>query len=332
MNLRALANFLSVAEAGSLKAAADIVHIAQPALTRQIALLEQEFGAKLFLRHHRGVSLTEAGAQLRDHAERILAEVSRTRAAMSNALATPTGTVSLGLPTALRRVLSSPLISAYHRTYPHVQMKVQEAFVHVIEELLQSRQIDVAILFGSARKLDGFDLTPLAAEDIYLVGPPQAGLQAGRSVSIKRLAELPIILISRHNQLRVQTEKTLAGYGLNFRPFLEVEGQPLTHDLVEKGTGYTITPHCAVQSELESGELSGAPVRGLTITWVLAVNRARAHAPAVRELVALIRTAADARVREGNWRAIGSAPTPPLSLRRRKREGSAPPAKSTRPH
>ena len=85
MNLRALANFLSVAEAGSLKAAADIVHIAQPALTRQVALLEQEFGAKLFLRHHRGVTLTEAGQQFREHAERILAEVSRTRAAMSNA-------------------------------------------------------------------------------------------------------------------------------------------------------------------------------------------------------------------------------------------------------
>ena len=328
MNLRALANFLSVAEAGSLKAAADIVHIAQPALTRQIALLEQEFGAKLFLRHHRGVTLTEAGAQLRDHAERILAEVARTRSAMSNALEKPTGTVSLGLPTALRRVLSSPLIAAYHRAYPHVQMKVQEAFVHVIEKLLQSRQIDVAILFGSARKLGGFDVTPLAAEDIYLVGPPQAGLKPERPVSIKRLAELPIILISRRNQLRLQTEDAMASYGLNFTPFLEVEGQPLTHDLVEKGIGYTITPYCAVQSELESGELSGAPVRGLTITWALAVNRARAHAPAVRELIALIHAAVDTRVRERSWSAVGSpTPSPP-----RRRSAEAPSLVAKRMH
>lgn len=326
MNLRALANFLTVAEAGSLKSAADIVHIAQPALTRQIALLEQEFGAKLFLRHHRGVTLTEAGAQLRDHAERILAEVSRTRAAMSNALAKPTGMVSLGLPTALRRVLSSPLISAYHRAYPNVQMKVQEAFVHVIEELLQLRQIDVAILFGGARKLDGFDLTPLATEDIYLVGPRQAGLDPNRPVSIKRLAELPIILISRRNQLRIQTEKAMADYGLNFLPFLEVEGQPLTHDLVERGTGYTITPYCAVQSELESGELTGAPVRELTITWALAVNRARAHAPAVRELIALIHKAVDMRVREGSWRAIASSPA--QAPRTAKIRATAPAAKS----
>jgi DNA-binding transcriptional LysR family regulator len=79
MNLRALSNFLSVAEAGSLQGAANIVHIAQPALTRQVAMLEEEFGTRLFLRHHRGVTLTEAGEQLREHAERILAEVAKTR-------------------------------------------------------------------------------------------------------------------------------------------------------------------------------------------------------------------------------------------------------------
>ena len=323
MNLRALANFLSVAEAGSLKAAADIVHIAQPALTRQVALLEQEFGAKLFLRHHRGVTLTEAGQQFREHAERILAEVSRTRAAMSNVLEKPAGSVSLGLPTALRRVVSTPLIAAYQRAFPHVQMKVQEAFVHVIEELLQSRQIDVAILFGGARKLDGFDLTPLAVEDIYLVGSAQAGLDVRRPVPIKRLAELPVILISRHNQLRLQAEEAMARQGVNFRPFLEVEGQPLTHDLVEEGTGYTITPYCAVQSELEAGTLSGAPVRGLTITWALAVNRARAHAPAVRELIALINAAVEARVREGSWRALALDASSPIAPLRKKKAGRA---------
>jgi LysR family nitrogen assimilation transcriptional regulator len=304
MNLRALANFLSVAEAGSLKAAADIVNIAQPALTRQIALLEHEFGAKLFLRHHRGVTLTEAGVRLREHAERILADVSLARAAMSNALDKPTGSISLGLPTALRTVFSSKLIAAYHRAYPHVQMKVHEAFVHVLEELMQLRQLDVAILFKSARKLDGFDLTSLATEDAYLVGPPQAGLDFHRPVSIKHLTEVPVILISRRNQLRLDAEQVMARHGLAFRPFMEVEGQPLTHDLVKTGTGYTITPYCSVQAELEARELSGAPIRGLTITWALAVNRVRAHAPAVRELVALIRTAADERVRTGSWRAV----------------------------
>jgi len=304
MNLRALSNFLSVAETGSLKGAADIVHIAQPALTRQIALMEEEFGAKLFLRHHRGVTLTEAGEQLREHAERILAEVSRARIAMSNALEKPTGAVSLGMPTEMRAVLSSELIAAYHKAFPNVQLTVHEAFVHVIEDMLQSRQLDVAILFGGSRKLDKFDVTPLVAEDVYLVGAPETKLDLKTPVPIKYLAEVPIILISRRNQLRLVTEEALACLGLDFLPFLEVEGQPLTRDLVLRGIGYTITPYCAVQADIKAGLLVGAPISGLTISWELGVNRVSAHAPAVRELVAHIHRMIAERAASGNWRSL----------------------------
>lgn len=304
MNLRALSNFLSVAEAGSLQGAANVVHIAQSALTRQIAILEEEFGTRLFLRHHRGVTLTEAGEQLRGHAERILAEVAKTRVAMSTAAEKPTGTVSLGLPTAMRYVLSSAVISAYHKAYPDVTLKVHEAFVHIIEDLLQTRQVDVAILFGGTRHPDSFDITPLVTEDIYLAGPPGAGLDVNRSVSIKYLAEVPIILISKRNQLRLATEQAMAKHGLDFQAFLEVEGQPLTHDLVKNGVGYTITPYCAVQAEIEAGELSGAPIRGLSITWSIGVSRVRAHAPAVRELIAHIQQFVAERVVSGTWRNV----------------------------
>jgi DNA-binding transcriptional LysR family regulator len=304
MNLRSLSNFLSVAEIGSLKGAADAVHIAQPALTRQIMQLEQEFGARLFLRHHRGVTLTEAGEQLRAHAERILAEVSKARIAMSAAAATPTGSVSLGLPTAMRYVLSTAVVSAYHKAFPNVSLTVHEAFVHVIEDLLAARQIDVAILIQGARGLDNFDITPLVTEDVYLAGPPAANLRLDKPVPLKTLAELPIILFSKRNQLRVAVEHALARDGLGLQPYLEVEGQPLTLDLVRSGAGYTIMPYCAVQTEIAAGEISGAPIRGLTTTWALAVNRARAHAPALRELIALINRSVDEHVKRGTWRPV----------------------------
>jgi LysR family nitrogen assimilation transcriptional regulator len=304
MNLRALANFLCVAENGSLKAAAKLVHIAQPALTRQIALLEEEFGAPLFLRHHRGVTLTEAGERLREHAERILAEVAKTRVAMSNATEKPSGTVSLGLPTAMRYVLSSAVIAAYHKAYPDVQLKVHEAFVHVLEELLQTRQLDVAIVFGGAQKPDHFDLMPLVSEDLYLAGPRNAGLKLNIAVPIRDLAEVPMILISRRNEMRLVLERAMTARGRKFHSFLEVDGQPLTHDLVKQGVGYMVTPYCAVQAEIDAGELSGAPIRGLNMNWALCVNRARAHAPAVRELITLIRQAVEDRVSDGRWRAV----------------------------
>lgn len=304
MNLRSLQNFLIMAEVGSLKAAAAAVNTAQPALTRQLALLEEEFGARLFIRHHRGLTLTEAGERLREHAGRILSEVARTRTAMLSAAERPTGTVSLGLPTAMRHVLSSAVISAYHAAFPEVALKVHEAFAHVIEDLLERKELDVAILFGKKRNVSNFDMAPLVSEDVYLAGPSDVPLALNKPVSIKYLASVPIILVSKRNELRIVAEQAMAQYGLKFQPFLEVEGQPLTHDLVKKGIGYMITPYCAVESEIESGELRGAPIRGLSITWSLGVNRVRANAPAVRELIGLIKDAVNERVASGTWRKV----------------------------
>ncbi|HEX5508843.1 MAG TPA: LysR substrate-binding domain-containing protein, partial [Pseudolabrys sp.] len=165
----------------------------------------------------------------------------------------------------------------------------------------------VAILMAGARGLDNFEITPLVAEDVYLAGPRSAGLRLDKPVPLRKLAELPVILFSKRNQLRVAVENALAHDKLALRPYLEVEGQPLTLDLVKNGTGYTVMPYCAVQTEIAAGEISGAPIRGLQTTWALAVNRARAHAPALRELIALIRKAVDEHVKSGTWRA---APAP----------------------
>jgi LysR family nitrogen assimilation transcriptional regulator len=307
MNIRTLDNFLRVAEAGSLKGAAEAVHIAQPALTRQIALLEQEFGAQLFVRHRRGVTLTEAGEQLRLHAERILGEVAQAHDAVSAAGREPAGTVSLGLPTSMLYVLSSSVVSAYIRAWPDVFLRVHEAIGHVVEDLLRSRRVDVAILIAEAQNLENVELTPLVVEDVYLAGPPDAGLRLDDPVPVAVLAELPVILLSPQNKLRLRIEAELAQHDLAFCTSLEVEGQPLVLDLIRNGVGYTVLPFCAVEAEMAAGRISGAPIRGLTMTWTLGVNRMRAHTPAVRELVALIRRAVDARVAGGEWRVAPTA-------------------------
>jgi hypothetical protein len=86
----------------------------------------------------------------------------------------------------------------------------------------------------------------------------------------------------------------------------DTHSQPLTHDLVANGLDYTISPYCDIQSEIESGQLNGARIRELTITWAVAVNRVRAHTPAVCESTAMIPRAAEARIKEGNWCPIAT--------------------------
>lgn len=303
MNIKTLSNFLRVVEIGTLKGAAIAVNIAQPALTRQIALLEQNLGAKLFTRHRRGVTLTEAGEQLRVHAERIISEMEQARNAVSSIAQEPTGTISLGLPTSMLYVLSSQIVSTYVKAYPNVFLKVHEAIGHVVEDLLRARRVDIAILIASARNLDNVEMTPLLNEAVYLTGPPDAGLDQEVPVPITYLAEVPMILLAPQNHLRLQIEKELASHDLQLRKSLEVEGQPLVFDLIKHGVGYTVLPHCAVQAEVAAGRISAAPINGITITWTLAVNRARAQSPAIRALIDLIRQALDDRIASGQWHA-----------------------------
>jgi LysR family nitrogen assimilation transcriptional regulator len=313
MNVRTLENFLRVVEMGSLKAAAGVIRIAQPALTRQIALLEVEFGARLFVRHRRGVTLTEAGEQLRLHAERIVGEVVAAHDAVTAAGRVPTGAVALGLPTSMLYVLSTSVVAAYLRAWPNVFLRVHEAIGHVVEDLLRERRVDVAILISEARNLDNVDLTPLVVEDVCLAGPPDAGLTLDDPVPVARLADLPIILLSPQNRLRLQIETELARFGRRLQTSLEVEGQPLVLDLIKHGIGYTVLPYCAIEAEIAAGRISGAPIVGLTMTWTLGVNRMRAHTPAVRELIALIRQAVDARVASGEWRVAQPGTEPAIS-------------------
>ena len=300
METRVLNNFLRVAETGKLSQAAAELNLAQPALSRQIALLEEDVGAQLFVRHRRGVTLTEAGALFRDKAKSILASVEQARAAVSAVGREPTGTVSLGLPTSMIYVLSGALIETYRKRFPKVFLKVHEAVGHVIEALVKDGRLDVAILIDP-RPTPGVAVEPLFAEDIYLVGPGDAGLSLDAPVSLARLAQVPMIMLAPQNHVRAKAQTVLSRAGLAFNAAMEVEGQPLAFDLVRRGLGYTLLPHCAVHAELSAGRMSGAPIDGLRLDWKLAVNRSRAGAPAVRALSETVRI----RVAERGLRSDG---------------------------
>ncbi len=301
MDTRVLNNFLKVAEAGKLSQAAAALNLAQPALSRQIALLEDDVGAQLFVRHRRGVTLTEAGMLFRERAQAILASVEQARAVVASAGRDPTGTVTLGLPTSMIYVLSGDLVETYRQRFSKVFLRIHEAVGHVVEALFKEGRLDAAILI-EPRPMPGVALTPLIEEDIYLVGPGDAGLSLDKPVAPADLADVPMIMLAPENHVRGKVETVLSRAGISFNAALEVEGQPLTFDLVRRGLGYTLLPYCAVRAEMAAGRMSGAPIAGLSLSWTLGVNRARAGAPAVSALVDTIVYLIGDRATGNEWR------------------------------
>ena len=116
MDLKQLRTFMHVADLGSLSRAAERLHLSQPALSRQIKLLEEEVGEALLKRTGRGVEITEAGQVLAGRASRILSEMERLHADMADYKGRIRGQVVLGLPPSAGLFVGGPLVERYRAT------------------------------------------------------------------------------------------------------------------------------------------------------------------------------------------------------------------------
>ena len=148
MDIRHIRYFVGVCEAGSLSKAASRLHIAQPSLGQQIADLERELGAALFRRSSRGMQLTSEGSIFLEHARVVLLDIDRARDAIQRSATTPSGEVSIGLPTTVALIATLPILAVIRRELPRVRLHMVEAYTGTLKEWLQNGRIDIALLYG----------------------------------------------------------------------------------------------------------------------------------------------------------------------------------------
>src|ERR1044071_7369421 len=137
MDVGQLRTLVHVAELGSLSKASDRLRIAQPALSRQIRLLEEELGARLFDRHGRGMVITDIGREVLAHALRVLAEMEQIRASVADLNASLHGTVAIGMPPTVAEIITSPLARLFRDKHPQVVPRFVPGFTGYLLDWLQ---------------------------------------------------------------------------------------------------------------------------------------------------------------------------------------------------
>ena len=242
MDLRQLEYFVRVAELGSFTRAALALDVAQPALSRQVRLLEVELRQNLLTRHGRGAAPTEAGQVLLEHARGILHQVEHARDEMARLRGGLAGRVTLGLPPSVARALAVPLVQAFGQQLPEAQLSITEALSASMQEQLASGRLDIAVLYN-AQPVPGLDIAPLARDELLLVQrAPAAGAAAddARPVTLREVARLPLVIPSRPNAIRMHVEAQLAAAGCAPHVALEIDGVATILELVEGGAGSAI--------------------------------------------------------------------------------------------
>lgn len=297
MDLKQLAYFVRVAELGSFTRAAEALGVAQPALSRQVRQLEVELRQNLLVRNGRGALPTEAGKLLLAHGRGILHQVQRAHEELGRVRGALAGRVAVGLPTSLARVLTVPLTRAFRQAMPEASLSISEGLSVALLESLQNGRLDIAVLYNAQAGAD-LDITPLMVEELVLVQARPPGLAEDPppgAIALRALAELPLVIPSRPNAIRMHVESELAGIGCRPRIALEIDGVSAILDLVADGAGSAVLSRNAVASSVRPSAFSLRPIGEppLRISVALATSALRPATLTQQATVALLRQTAD---------------------------------------
>lgn len=244
MDLKQLAYFVRVAELGSFTRASIALDIAQPALSRQVRLLEVELHQNLLVRNGRGVTLTEAGSVLLEHSRGVLHQIERLREELSRVRGALSGRVALGMPPSLSKRVAVPVTRAFRSRMPEAALSIIEGLSVTMQESLVSGRLDIALVYNATPSPD-VDLIPLLDEALYLIQRSDDPA-AGEPITLKDLARQPLVIPSRPNSIRMLVETELGKLGLHPEITLEIDGVPTILDLVADGAGRAVLTRNAV--------------------------------------------------------------------------------------
>jgi LysR family transcriptional regulator, nitrogen assimilation regulatory protein len=242
MDTRRLSAFVKIVDTGSLTRAADNLHVAQPALSQQVAALEAHFGKRLLIRSKRGVIPTEAGIALYRHAQIILRQLSQARTDVGQSMQTVAGAVSLGLaPYSAGAALALPLLRLVRERYPGIVLHINENFGGVISELVMTGKMDMALIYQPGQ-IRGLKFELMFEEELFLLSSHRPGSLQSEEVHLAALEGMPLLLPSRIHTIRKLVDSAFERAGITPNLVAEIESATTLASAVDSGIGATILP------------------------------------------------------------------------------------------
>lgn len=309
LSLRKIHYFVTVSRLGSFTRAAAELYIAQPALSRAIAELEQRLGTQLFSRSKAGVALTSSGAYFLGKAEAILGMTESAVEELKVFHAIPSGTVRVGAAPALAAELIPRLVEECRRDYPLVRIHLRSGFNELLNRWLTNGELDLAIMEATqARHLGHFQIIDLAREQVHAIVSPQWPIAQKRQVRMAQLLDLPLILtgsplsgIRRMVESAIDRLAPAARERTRARIVADLDTFNAAKALVLSGMGCAVYVAIAAQNEIRDGRLKAIPIQGMYVPRVIAINRSLPGTPAIQEVIQIVISLARKMQRTGEW-------------------------------
>jgi DNA-binding transcriptional LysR family regulator len=263
VTLRQLRVLEEVARHRSMSRAAEVLHLTQPAVSMQMKQLETQVGMALFEQVGKRLFLTEAGAELTEHARRISAQVAEAESALNQLRGLERGQLRLAVVSTANYVVPR-LIASFSARHPGVHISLQVANREVVLAALADNRTDLAI---TGQPPEGSDVVAQHFMDnpLVVIAPPTHPLAQAKRVELARLRDEVLLVREAGSGTRAAMERFFIERGLELRTGSELGTNEAIKQAVQAGLGLGVISAQTIELELETGRLVMLPVDGFPI-------------------------------------------------------------------
>lgn len=257
--------FCTVVETGSFSKASEVIHLTQPAISLQIQAMEEIYEARLFDRSGNALNLTPAGEIVYRHAKEILAMYAETRKHVGEITGAIKGSLSIGASTTIGNYILPPIISAFKKKTPRVNISLTVSNTKIISDKLNAGELDMGLVGGDVSK-QRFTVDTLISDELIVIMSPGHPWAERRDVSCLELIKEPLILREEGSGTRLFILKRMEEHGIqpdDLNISLTLGCTESIKNAVEEGVGISIISSRAAQSSIKFGLLKAITFKDL---------------------------------------------------------------------
>ncbi|MRX51621.1 LysR family transcriptional regulator [Paracoccus sp. S-4012] len=275
---------LEALRAGSMRAAGDRLDVAASSISRQIAQLEEHYGAALVEKGRRGIRLTRAGEIVVEHYRNQLADREALHARLADLRAVRTGEVTLAVGEGFLGRSLTDMITRFRQDHPGIQLSIIVGTSQDIARMVAEDEAHLGLVFQIPHD-PKLQVRNVIAQPLMVIAAPDHPLAEAAQVSIADLHDYPLCLMERSFRIRQILAEAEAGSGRYLAPAVTTNSIFMMLDLARTGGALTILPRLSVWSELQRGALVAIPIAGVemertSVSLILRAGRKLEGAPA----------------------------------------------------
>jgi len=292
MEFYQLTYFLAAAQTQNFRRAAELCLVAQSALSRQIAALEDELEVALFTRNKKRVMLTPAGQEFALYVRNAMGQLQEGQQFIAEVRAGQRGTIRIGCIESLASAFLPALFTSFHQRYPNIRLRVRVNHTDELITSVEQGEVELGLILDPRLQSELLIVKELFRQPLHLLVSAQHPLAQAKApaVTLEQITSEALVLLDETSRMGQITKRIFAQRGLSVHPMVEIESVEGLKEMVRQGSGVTLTLPALIRPSQIGKDLVLLPISGLEEEFIFALvyRRVGSISRAAREFIKAI--------------------------------------------